>query len=201
VIHAVINRAGRPVHDYCAEPDETRREMVFPTRCGRCRRRLTDTPGVPRPRIEALPGHRYRLIEEWHYVWYLDDGKRRELIIEKGFVFDASVPRIAWGLIDPRDLEDGGVPHDLVYYYAEQPLPEGTYLVDGEPELEPWTRQQADRLFGRVLREWTFFEGEVRPPVKRWKRRVAYRMVRLAGWRAWQRNAAARREELAEAAE
>jgi hypothetical protein len=154
---------------------------------------------VPRPRIEALPGHRYRLIEQWHYTWYLADGKRRELIIPAGYCFDASVPRFAWNLIDPRDLEVGGVGHDFIYQHAGQPLPVGSYLVDGVPELGVWTREQADRLFGALLREWTVFDDKAWPPVVRWRRRVAYRMVRLAGWRAWRRNAAARREELAEA--
>jgi len=130
------------------------------------------------PRLELQPDRRnHRLIESWSYEWD-HGGKTREFHVAAGFVTDlGSIPRPLWGLIAPAELTEGALAHDLVYRYAGR-VPGRFFLIEGEPCSTPWTREDADRLFARLLRE---------SGVVRWKRRSAYRAVRLAGWLPWRR--------------
>jgi hypothetical protein len=138
------------------------------------------------PELKVLPhGHSYILLAQYAYDWVLEDGLWRRLIVPKGFVSEGSVPRVAWSLLDPTDITEGAVLHDFPYRHGGH-LPVGSYLVDGRPCTDPWTRKDADRLFGRVNRE---------AGVVRWKRRAAYLAVRAFGRRPWMRGLA-----LAEAA-
>ena len=129
------------------------------------------------PHIEVLPGHLYRLESRWTYRWQAD-GAHRVLRIPAPFVFDAaSVPRLFWALIDPVDLIAGALPHDFLYRCGGRP-PAGSYFVEGAEVREPWERRDVDRLFGRAMKDFD---------VPSWKRRVAFRAVRIFGWRFYGR--------------
>jgi hypothetical protein len=138
---------------------------------------------VPYPRVEPIGGNRYRLFEAYAYVW-AKDGARYRLVVPVGFTSDlASVPRLLWVVISPFDLGAAVVPHDWLYANAGRPPPgswqvwrDGDWVEDGRP----WKRREADRLFGRLMRE---------VGVSRFKRRAAYLAVRLFGAFAWGRGA------------
>jgi hypothetical protein len=59
-------------------------------------------------------------------------------------------------------------------------IPGGYYQINFEGEFgdiwAKWTREDTDRLFGRVMREFGY---------TRWKRVWAYRTVRWFGWLVW----------------
>lgn len=75
--------------------------------------------------------------------------------------------------------------HDWLYAHRGE-LPAGFHFYRDEscgswrPARFTWSRQDADRLFARLLDTNTFVRGDHR-------RRNAYRMVRLFGWLAWRR--------------
>jgi hypothetical protein len=134
---------------------------------------------VPFPRVEPLGGNRYRLFEAYVYVW-AKGGARYRLVVPVGFENDlASVPRLLWVVISPFDLGAAVVPHDWLYATGGRPPP-GSWQVwrDGDwtDDERAWTRRNADRLFGRLMRE----VGVSRP-----KRRAAYLAVRLFGAFSW----------------
>lgn len=133
------------------------------------------------PRLVLLDDwRRYQLLEDWVYVWVLDDGVRR-ITVPKGFTTDlASVPRFLHHLISPSDLRHASLPHDLIYGYAGR-VPGRYFTIDQVECSEPWTRRDADRLFARIMRE---------AGVPVWRRRAAYRGVRLGGFLRWRRAAA-----------
>ena len=139
---------------------------------------------IKQPRISPHPliiGY-YLLDEDFVYKW-VGDGFNRKLIIPKGFVFDlASVPRIFWtptGISPDRLRWTAPLIHDFLYEHKGK-LPAGSYFWQPrggwEEDKTEWTRKNADRLFCRIMRE----DG-----IKRWKRRMAYRAVRLGGYIAW----------------
>ena len=136
---------------------------------------------VPYPRVEPLGGNRYRLFEAYAYVW-TKDGASYRLVVPAGFTSDlASVPRLLWFVISPFDLGAAVVPHDWVYANAGR-LPPSSWQAwrggDWADDERVWTRREADRLFGRLMRE---------VGVSRWKRRAAYLAVRLFGFLVWGR--------------
>jgi hypothetical protein len=135
----------------------------------------------PPPRVEPLGGNRYRLVEDYVYAWK-KEGVHAMLVVPAGFECDlASVPRILWWYISPFDLGSAVVPHDWIYEHRGH-LPAGSHLRLEEGIWVdvglPWSRRDADRLFGRMMREAN---------LRKRKRRRAYKAVRLFGWRAWRR--------------
>lgn len=106
----------------------------------------------------------------WRQLWRLNEpliyrwrhaGHPCTICVPAGFITDlASVPRLLWWLIAPFCLGPAAVLHDFLYRRG------GFYGG------RTWTRRDVDRLFGRVMRE---------SGVPRWKRRLAFRAVRLFG--------------------
>jgi hypothetical protein len=134
---------------------------------------------LPYPRVEPLGGNRYRLVEPYVYEWS-HQGARYRLTVPAGFQNDlASVPRVLWWYISPFDLGLAAVPHDWIYFHAGR-LPAGSFQrLEGNRWVdvhERWSRRDADRLFGRLMRD---------AHVDRTRRRRAYLAVRLLGWPAW----------------
>lgn len=134
---------------------------------------------LPYPRVEPLAGSRYRLAEPYVYTW-TKDGARYRLTVPAGFENDlASVPRILWWYVSPFDLGLAAVPHDWLYYHAGHLPPGGHQRWEDGRWVDvgaPWSRRDADRLFGRLMRD---------AHVSRDKRRHAYWAVRLFGAPAW----------------
>ncbi|WP_232289498.1 DUF1353 domain-containing protein [Verrucomicrobium spinosum] len=134
-------------------------------------------------------GSWYRLIRPWRYVWDLPDGTRQCLVVPRGFCLDgASVPRLLWTLtgITPDGLHRAAaVAHDYLYRHAGK-LPAGVHRVlspgvgwetaGWKDAAHVWTREEADRLFARLLRECG---------VGKRRRRIMYLGVRLGGWMSW----------------
>jgi hypothetical protein len=130
-----------------------------------------------------------RLWREYAYQWaYL--GENFRMVVPEGFESDgASVPGIVTFLFG---IERDGLHrpawllHDLLYHHAGR-LPHGVMQIwigdRWEPYEAVWSREDADRLFARVLRE---------AGVSRVDRRRMYRGVRLGGWISWRRVARAR---------
>jgi len=141
---------------------------------------------IPQPRIEphfAIIGD-YLTLSEFSYIWEAE-GKHQKLIIHEGFDFDlASVPRIFWtptGISPDRLRWTAPLIHDFLYEYKGD-LPKGSYKIWDENiegwvnSKKVWTRKNADKMFCRLMRE----DG-----ISRFKRRMAYRAVRIGGWYAW----------------
>lgn len=137
---------------------------------------------VPFPNVRILGPRKYELVSDFIYEWD-HNGERYRMTIPEEFQCDlASVPRIIWPLISPIDLAAASIPHDWLYAYRGV-LPYWSYemrVTDKYwvPVEHVWTRREADRLFGRMMRE---------SHVPRWMRRAAFRAVRLFGRCAWQR--------------
>jgi hypothetical protein len=127
----------------------------------------------------------YRVVQPWHYHWELPGRPPQRLTVPRDFEVDgASVPRFLWTLtgITPDGLHRAAaLAHDSLYRYAGH-LPAGAHqihLTDGWADSgHLWTREEADRLFARILRECG---------VGRTRRRLMYLGVRLGGWRSWRR--------------
>ena len=136
----------------------------------------------PAQRIEP-DFRRFLLLEPATYLWWhpLDapDAALHRLVVPPGFDHDfASVPRLLWFLISPFDLGLASIFHDYLYRHGGavetgrwDPATAGWAPVD-----RPWNRERSDALFARIMRE----QG-----VARWRRRWAYRAVRLLGGGAW----------------
>lgn len=104
--------------------------------------------------------------------------------VPSGFTYDgASVPRMAWSLTGIRPdglLRAAAAVHDWMYRWAGD-LPEGSHEFrigrrNWQTAIGRWKRKDADRLFGRMMRE-----AGVGPI----KRKMAYFAVRLMGGLAW----------------
>ena len=136
---------------------------------------------LQQPLIIPISPRLYKLVASYSYLW-LKDGVQHELGIRKGFIYDgASVPRALWSLIGLRPdglVRPAALLHDYLYRFAGD-LPAGSYVRSDDGPLV-WSREAADRLFARVMRE---------AGVGKWKRRMAYRAVRTFAWRAWSKNA------------
>jgi hypothetical protein len=124
----------------------------------------------------------YKLAHDYSYVWE-HKGRKYRIFIPAGLVYDgASVPRFAWSITGLRPdglLRAAALVHDFIYIH-EGDMPPGTWQkkVSGKwADMETdWKRKQADRMFGRLLRE---------AGVSGWRRRIAYKAVRAAGWIMW----------------
>ena len=134
------------------------------------------TIALSHPRLILLDDwHTFELLEPWVYRWVYN-GKVRQLIVPAGTVTDlASVPRLLRWWIEPGDLRQASIAHDLIYRYAGW-VPGAYYTIAGVPCEERWARKDADLLFARIMRESGVGVGA---------RRNAYRGVRLGGWLPW----------------
>ena len=138
---------------------------------------------TPQPVVQVLGPDRFRTLRPHVYHWTVRelDHRLARMAIPAGFEFaGASVPRVAHAFIGRLDLGlVAPLYHDWLYHYGGRP-PQGSHewLIGDRwrPVEEPWTRREADRLFGRHMRE----EG-----VPRWRRRAAYRAVRVFGGGSW----------------
>jgi hypothetical protein len=151
---------------------------------------ITSDPGLPEiePLDEELFGkNRYRLIETYTYDWRFkineDHYSEHKIIVPKDFIYDgASVPAFVTRLTGIRrdgEHRAAALLHDWLYHHKGR-LPGEHYQINFEGEHDDtwatWTREEADRLFGRVMREFGY---------TRWKRVWAYRTVRWFGWLVW----------------
>lgn len=151
----------------------------------------TPLPAPPCPQVSDIssPAQRmetdfrhFILLEDAVYAW-CHEGRSYCLVVPNGFEHDfASVPRPLWGLIAPIDLGMASIFHDWIYRNQGEVT---TLLWEGDPQrwtphADRWSREQADRLFARIMRE----QG-----VAKWRRRCAYLAVRFWGRRFWKRRA------------
>jgi hypothetical protein len=125
----------------------------------------------------------YRLVEDYTYAWTKGEFDYR-ITVPTGFTYDgASVPRVAWTVSGIRPdglIRAAALIHDWIYNFKGL-LPEGSHeFLDAEGRWQTvygrWSREDTDRLFGRIMRE---------SGVPKFKRRMAYRAVRLFGWLYW----------------
>lgn len=118
--------------------------------------------------------HPYPIVWQYKGSWY-------RFWVPAGFRCDvASIPRIFWPLVSPTELGfEAPLAHDyLISVQGKVELEwfyEGTKRFRPQPDCEPFTRAQSDRLFCYLMRER-------KPPIPRWKRRWAFRIVRAYGW-------------------
>jgi hypothetical protein len=130
------------------------------------------------------PGNVWELRERWMYTWPAE-GREWRLTLVEGYAFEPSVPRVVWPVVSPLETLTASAPHDFVYRYEGRIPPsaeEGSLEVrwpggTWTPYTEPIPRRNADRLFGRILRE---------QEVARWRRRLAYKAVHWFGAAAWE---------------
>jgi hypothetical protein len=144
-----------------------------------------DTYSAPWPSVSLVwPKPRtWRYLRDYSVEWAAEGFPRQRLITPAAFECDgASEPAVVdWYLGRELILRESGF-HDLLYAYRGDLPPELHLYDDGgvwRPTHYTWSRRDADRLFARLLamNEW----------IREDQRRTAYRMVRLFGWRAWQR--------------
>lgn len=145
-------------------------------------------PGdVSAPRQILLPDlRRFVLAEDARYTWHMPEGEEADgiyrLVVLEGFEHDfASVPRPLWAFIAPLDLGLASIFHDWLYRHAGRVETLRWTGVETSPWATvdmPWTREEADRLFARLMRE----QGVVR-----WRRRTAYLAVRWFAGAVWGR--------------
>lgn len=128
--------------------------------------------GDPLP-IEQIGHRRFRLLADHRVI--TDDFV---LTVPAGTVSDlSSVPRLLWPALAPFELgRTAPWVHDLLYQRGGRP---GAAC---EPP-RTFTRLEADRLFLQLMAV---------EDVPWWRRTLAYRAVRLAGWGAWRATAPAR---------
>ena len=134
---------------------------------------------LAQPALTPRGGGLFRLDEDYTYEWVVS-GLRRSLTIKAGFLTDiASVPPLFWALGFPPDglHRAAAVLHDALYR-ARGILPSShlIYRVNGVAVPARFTRLEADRLFGRMMRE---------ADVPQWRRRAMFRVVRAVSWAFW----------------
>jgi len=142
------------------------------------------------PNITPIARGLYRLEEDYCYEWQ-HQGSRYRITVPAGFQYDGnSVPRLVWTLagITPDGLNRAaGLVHDFIYRHCGK-LPADSFQTLGYARAWPfngewlcivsnvWSRHGADRLYGRLLRV---------AGVSSFRRRVAYRGVRIGGAFTW----------------
>ncbi len=152
---------------------------------GEQRGRSLPPPPCPEPGSVSSPAQallpdlrRFRLLEPATYAW-CHRARSFCLVVPEGFQHDfASVPRPLWALISPIDLGMASIFHDWLYRNRGRvtTLTWDSAQERWNPREDPWIRRDADRLFARIMRE----QG-----VARWRRRLAFLVVRAAGGRYW----------------
>jgi hypothetical protein len=151
---------------------------------------IPSDPGLPEiePLNEKLFGkNMYRLVKTFPYDWKIKINENHysehKITVPKNFLYDgASVPApVTWltGIRRDGKHRAAALLHDWLYHHKGR-LPGGHYQInfegEGDDTWAKWTRKDADRLFGRVMREFEY---------TRWKRVWAYRSVRWFGWLVW----------------
>ncbi len=146
----------------------------------------------PQPNNNPTPSNTYILREDYAYVWE-KDGEYHRIVVLKGFVYDGtSVPRFAWtisGITPDGPERAASLVHDALYVLKGNLDQPGNIIAEQytwNPEQEGWedardyrwTRKEADRLFGRMLREIG---------VPKIRRRLAFLAVHLLGWTRWRK--------------
>jgi len=135
---------------------------------------------VPQPLNIPTGDKSYRLVADYTYEW-VKAGVRRRITVPEGFDYDgASVPRFAWsicGLHPDGLIRAAACIHDWLYEHKGE-LPYDSYQRLRWPDVwenvpKVWTRRNADRMFGRIMRE---------SGIRKIRRRVAYLAVRGFGW-------------------
>ena len=141
------------------------------------------------PEVKILGDRLYQLTRDYPVIW-THENQWHKITVPAGFVCDGnSVPWFARPLI-PGDWTLGieaVLAHDFIYARKGR-LHEREHLVEAKKGIwidplhigagfrRAWSRRDADRLFARLMRE---------SGVLRWRRRAAYRAVRLAVWHGW----------------
>jgi hypothetical protein len=140
------------------------------------------------PHVAILGDRKYQLVSDHVVSWY-HEGKYHRIMVPEGFICDGnSVPWFGRPFI-PGDWTLGinaVLVHDFLYFRRGRLL-FNEHLVqvakgDYRDPLEQdgyrlaWSRRDADRLFARLMRDNN---------VPQWRRRAAYRAVRLAFWQEW----------------
>lgn len=136
--------------------------------------------------MEVIGRGAYRLLDSYRYHWE-HEGEKFRLTVKQSFRTDlASVPDWLHSFIGQEDLGLGPpIHHDALYRCGGDTWTskwiDQMALIDEEEmtwinDMTPWSRHNADRLFGRMMRE---------KKIKQWRRRMAYRGVRVFGWWVW----------------
>lgn len=131
------------------------------------------------PDLRPIAKNKYQLWRTWSYKWTKDNIQRR-IVIPAGFICDgASVPRFLWtitGITPDGMIRSAALVHDFLYKHGGK-LPTGCYQQLAKYDWIDlpiiWTRENADRIFCRIMRECG---------ISMVKRRMAYRGVRMFGW-------------------
>lgn len=136
------------------------------------------------PALVPIGENRWLLTEDYAYEW-LYGGVFRRITVKAEFETDlASVPPLFWALGFPPDglHRAAAVLHDALYQ-ARGHLPSEWVVyresIAGRDLVampERFSRLDADRLFGRMMRE---------ADVPQWRRRAMFRAVRLCSWLFW----------------
>jgi len=144
---------------------------------------------ISQPNNVPVAERLYRLKEEYVYDWEKqtrseDETTQSRIVVPAGFLYDgASVPRIAWtlsGILPDGLIRAAALVHDWLYRYRGH-IPTGSYQYldqagTWQDYYAAWSREDADRLFGRMMRE---------AGMSKRSRRTASRAVRWFGWLAW----------------
>jgi hypothetical protein len=124
--------------------------------------------GLPGPLIRQIGNRRLFEVGENYRLVYGD----LTLLVPDGFRFDlASIPKLAWWIIDPfQATVVAALAHDILYHYGGRLPPEMLY------PYQEFTRSAADRMFLELMKR----EG-----VNRVRRKLAYKAVVAFGEHAW----------------
>lgn len=137
---------------------------------------MTSDSEIRAPEMRLLPNqHCFLLTTPMTYTWTAPEGDykgyRLQLVVPEGFEHDfASVPHILHSVVNPIDLGLASIVHDWIYHWKGHVTTR--IQMEGEwTEIDtPWSREMADRLWGRIMRE----QGVVP-----WRRRLAFCVVRI----------------------
>jgi hypothetical protein len=141
---------------------------------------------LEQPLIIPISRKKYKLVEQYEYVW-MEDKEKYKLVIPKGFVCDgASVPRLIWTLSGLRPdglIRAAALIHDFIYQKAgKAPAGNNFFIYTGFCSISIsmcFGRHEADKLFLRLMKE---------AGMTWYRRTVAYRAVRCFGWLAWKKS-------------
>lgn len=125
------------------------------------------------PPIEQIAPNDWELQTEWTYTWAWG-GTYYRVTVPRTYSFEPSIPRIVWPLVAPAEALTASCLHDYLYGerpYIERREREGRWIETRKP-----TREEADRLFHRIMAE----QGHAW-----WRRALAHGWVRALGWAWW----------------
>jgi hypothetical protein len=112
----------------------------------------------PQPVNYPIGERLYKLYLPFVYIWKKNDTWYR-ITIPEGLEYDgASIPRWAWSVLGLRPdglIRAAATGHDFLYVNGGK-IGQNYERLDGNLWKEvnaTWTKEQTDRLFGRMLRE------------------------------------------------